>query len=284
MSADKTQTEGLSRSTLHRPAVTRASRATEVVCLTLIFHPDLRRTGEIVLLGELSAGRQVEVSRKLPVFQRPNGTRSRPLADRYLSRSPILLSATGDGGIEVAAARLRPAWSSTVTSSARRDAWWQMSVRAASFSRSQTASSSCSIVGCNQAIEQVRQEIESVADLDVPMLARGETGTGKELVASALHALSKRRSAEMVAVNLASIAPSLATAALFGSIRGAFTGSVRAQDGYFVRADMGSQPRSRQRHSSPAPTTSAANPTIWRTSVSPCSSMAVRSGPRHAFA
>jgi two-component system nitrogen regulation response regulator GlnG len=78
-----------------------------------------------------------------------------------------------------------------------------------------------------------------VADLDVPVLLRGETGTGKDLAAQALHDASRRRSGPFVAVNLGAIPPTLVASELFGATRGAYTGSVQGQEGYFRRANGG---------------------------------------------
>jgi two-component system nitrogen regulation response regulator GlnG len=71
------------------------------------------------------------------------------------------------------------------------------------------------------------------------VLIRGETGTGKELVASAIHEAGARRSRPLVCVNLASLPAALAAAELFGATRGAFTGAARTQEGYFRRAHGG---------------------------------------------
>jgi two-component system nitrogen regulation response regulator GlnG len=85
----------------------------------------------------------------------------------------------------------------------------------------------------------LRHNIRRVADLSVPVLIRGETGSGKELAARALHLLSPRRTGPFITVNLGAISPSLVSAELFGAERGAFTGSVRRQAGYFMEADGG---------------------------------------------
>jgi two-component system nitrogen regulation response regulator GlnG len=81
--------------------------------------------------------------------------------------------------------------------------------------------------------------IEKVAREDVTVLVRGETGAGKELVATALHGASGRRDAAYLRVNSAAIPPLLAAGELFGYSRGAFTGAVGDRDGYFVEADGG---------------------------------------------
>jgi two-component system response regulator AtoC len=78
-----------------------------------------------------------------------------------------------------------------------------------------------------------------VAAKDVTVLVRGETGTGKELVASLLHANSARAKQPLVVFNSAAIPAELAEAQLFGHTKGAFTGAVAAHDGYFMQADGG---------------------------------------------
>lgn len=78
-----------------------------------------------------------------------------------------------------------------------------------------------------------------IAALDVPALILGETGTGKELFAEAIHAASTRASNAFVAVNCGAIAPEMANSELFGHKRGAFTGAVSARKGHFVEASGG---------------------------------------------
>ncbi|WP_437826578.1 sigma 54-interacting transcriptional regulator [Sorangium sp. So ce1153] len=95
------------------------------------------------------------------------------------------------------------------------------------------------LVGQCAALERVRREICAVAKDDVPVLILGETGTGKELVAQAIHRLSARRAGPFLAVNMASLAPSLASAELFGIKKGAFTGAVEDRRGYFGEARNG---------------------------------------------
>lgn len=78
-----------------------------------------------------------------------------------------------------------------------------------------------------------------IAALDVPALILGETGTGKELFAEAIHAASTRAGNAFVAVNCGAIAPEMANSELFGHKRGAFTGAVSARKGHFVEASGG---------------------------------------------
>ena len=96
-----------------------------------------------------------------------------------------------------------------------------------------------SIVGESPAVQQLKADIVRVAPLDVPVLIRGESGVGKELVAHALHTLSPRRGQSMVTVNAAALPASLVESELFGYAAGAFTGADRkGRKGKFELADQ----------------------------------------------
>ena len=86
---------------------------------------------------------------------------------------------------------------------------------------------------------QLFETLERVARTDVTVLIRGASGTGKELVARALHAAGARRKGRFEAVNCAMLTPELLASELFGHVRGAFTGAVRDHKGLFERADGG---------------------------------------------
>jgi TyrR family helix-turn-helix protein len=83
------------------------------------------------------------------------------------------------------------------------------------------------ILGQSPAIRQLRQRAARMAQVDAPLLIRGETGTGKELVAHACHAGSRRRDQPFFALNCAALPESLAESELFGYAPGAFTGALR---------------------------------------------------------
>lgn len=95
------------------------------------------------------------------------------------------------------------------------------------------------LVGQSEPMQAVFDQIRSAADVKTTVLIRGETGTGKELAARALHDESPRSDGPFVAVNCAALSPDLAGSQLFGHRQGAFTGATQAQAGYFEAADGG---------------------------------------------
>jgi formate hydrogenlyase transcriptional activator len=95
------------------------------------------------------------------------------------------------------------------------------------------------IVGSSEALRGVLSQITKVAPTDSTVLISGETGTGKELIASAIHKRSKRSARAFIRVNCAAIPPSLIAAELFGHEKGAFTGAIQRRAGRFESADGG---------------------------------------------
>ncbi len=95
------------------------------------------------------------------------------------------------------------------------------------------------IVGRAPSIREVGIQIGRVAKLDIPLLVSGETGTGKDLVANAIHAISNREPGPFVAVNCGSFTESLLSSQLFGHKRGAFTGATEDQKGLFEAGSGG---------------------------------------------
>jgi len=95
------------------------------------------------------------------------------------------------------------------------------------------------IIGKSFAIRKVFDLIDSVADTDSTVLITGKSGTGKELVAKALHYTSKRKSKPFVVVNCGAISDTLIESELFGHKKGAFTGAVSDKEGFIKAADEG---------------------------------------------
>jgi hydrogenase-4 transcriptional activator len=95
------------------------------------------------------------------------------------------------------------------------------------------------IVGESAGLAPVMQRVDLVSRSEVPVLILGETGTGKELVARAIHNRSERHSGPFLRVNCGAIPRELIDSQLFGHERGAFTGASETRQGWFERADMG---------------------------------------------
>lgn len=95
------------------------------------------------------------------------------------------------------------------------------------------------LIGRSVALKEVLSVVTRVAPTDASVLITGETGTGKELVARALHELSPRRAGPLVSVNCAAIPLELAESELFGHERGAFTGAIETRQGRLEMADRG---------------------------------------------
>jgi two-component system nitrogen regulation response regulator GlnG len=223
--------------------------------LTLLYHPDLQRVGERALLPGLDSGREELLSRIQPDFVPSDRPSPRPLLDTYLSRRPLhLLSGPepgsvrlmrGDSGTPVAANGEHLAGERTFSAAeVEQGVVLLLADRVVLLlSRLPPVSppgvSRFGLIGEAPSMVQLRQEIRRVAGLDVPVLIRGETGTGKELIARALHQAGPRAEKPYLILNMGAIPPALAVAELFGAARGAFTGADRARDGYFSRAGGG---------------------------------------------
>jgi DNA-binding NtrC family response regulator len=96
-----------------------------------------------------------------------------------------------------------------------------------------------SVVGKSAAMQRVFDAIRKVADTDLTVLVRGPSGTGKELVANAIHYNSPRRKKAFIKVNCAAVSRELVESELFGHEKGAFTGAIAAREGKFEAADGG---------------------------------------------
>ena len=95
------------------------------------------------------------------------------------------------------------------------------------------------IIGCSPKMLDVLEIISQVADTDAPVLIEGETGTGKELVARALHYNSGRHELPLVSINCGAIPDNLLESELFGHMKGAFTGAFKTRKGKFEQAERG---------------------------------------------
>jgi formate hydrogenlyase transcriptional activator len=95
------------------------------------------------------------------------------------------------------------------------------------------------IIGASATLKRILKQVETVAPTDSAVLIRGETGTGKELIARAIHSLSARRERTLVKLNCAAIPTGLLESELFGHEKGAFTGAIAQRIGRFELANKG---------------------------------------------
>ena len=95
------------------------------------------------------------------------------------------------------------------------------------------------IIGRSSAMREMVSVLERVAPTDVSLLVEGESGTGKDMVARAIHGMSKRAKGPYVALNMSAIPEQLAESELFGHEKGAFTGAEASRAGFFAEADGG---------------------------------------------
>lgn len=114
----------------------------------------------------------------------------------------------------------------------------QVAERKEQPARNQTGLSS-SIIGQSAKMQELLEMISYVAPTEATVLISGQSGTGKELVAEALHHNSERKNGPFIKVNCAALAESLLESELFGHEKGAFTGADRQREGKFVQADSG---------------------------------------------
>ncbi|MCP3097427.1 sigma-54 dependent transcriptional regulator [Myxococcus sp. K15C18031901] len=224
-----------------------------VPALTIVSHPLASRVGERLVLDALPRGREVAVSRNAPLFTQVGEAVGRPLGDPFVSRKPLRFQARSDGGVRlegdpdgtrvVAGGMAGVSWefrpealaAGVSLELAGRVVLWLHRVAQDDLGTTDTLG----MVGQGPALNRVRTRVRQVADLEVPVLIRGETGTGKELVARALHLHGPRRDGPFVSVNLGTLARELASAELFGVQRGAYTGASRSREGFFRAAQGG---------------------------------------------
>lgn len=219
--------------------------------LTILCHPEADRIGEMVSMP-LRGDDPVAISRTEPEFQAARGA---PLGldDPYVSRSPLHILPMRDGGL-----RIRPAREGLLYVVDGVEGTGDDRVTAEQFARGVTIGLANRVLlylekgergrvpverlglwGTSRAMEKLRDDIDRVGPTDRPVLIRGATGTGKELVARALHRRSDRASKPFIAVNLAAVPAPTAVSQLFGHARGSFTGAQGAHEGYFGEAEGG---------------------------------------------
>ena len=220
----------------------------EQLALTIVTHPDLSRWGDTAMIESGCV-----VTRSTPEFVRVGDPEARGIENPHVSRRPVI---EVRGTVESAEIRYlhedvyvyvdgHRAGGTMLLTEERIAAGVLIEIEGyigLLLHRRAGPPSSISdlgIVGISPQIEELRDRLRLVASLELSVLLRGETGTGKELAAHAIHTASGRADRRMLAVNLGALEASVIASELFGHVRGAFTGASDARRGYFRDCDGG---------------------------------------------
>ncbi|MYM21859.1 AAA domain-containing protein [Duganella sp. FT135W] len=232
--------------TLTSPLSAAATAERPLLALTIAWHPELQRVGE-----QFIAEREVALSRYLPLFRAPE-TEPAGLGYAGISRAPLRLVQDADGVM------LWPPDSRMVVEVQGQEVTVPQRLTTAQIEAGviiglgrtvllclhwmrclPQANQVPGLLGVGSAAIRLRALIRQAAGTGATVLLLGETGTGKEVAARAIHALSGRADQAMISVNMAALNESLAAADLFGASRGAYTGAQMAREGLFAEAEAG---------------------------------------------
>lgn len=225
--------------------------------LTILFHPDTARIGERAIVPVQQGHTPWVLGRRSPAFGHLGSASEAPLDDPHISRRALQFTyrnqqLTIDRFKDASRCRLARA---ELTESIDLDSQQLRSGQPLMLGHSIVLMLRLCTVsgdkvlpyegmeqlrGSSSAMQRVHEQIIAAAAGTMDVLIRGETGTGKELVATAIHRAGASASAAMVCVNMAAVPKDLAPSLLFGSARGAFTGANAATKGYFEQAAGGS--------------------------------------------
>jgi two-component system nitrogen regulation response regulator GlnG len=230
-----------------------SNRLPLIPALTLAWHPEISRVGHLAPLRDLIEQHEAVLQRDAPIFFKPGSTIGAPVDHRSLSRVPAVVLSSKNNGFELRRGPTdaevlldglpftepRPLTAEDlarglVLTVNRRFVFVLHAVR-----YPVARSPNMGLIGSGDPIEEIRRLILRVAPRNTPVLIRGRSGTGKELVARAIHAHSPRASGNFVDVNMGKLRPESAAAELFGYERGAFTGASEARPGMFRHAHQG---------------------------------------------
>lgn len=223
-----------------------------VLAITILWHPQRERIGE-QMLGP-AAGGAIAVNRFAPLFARAGaGHDGTPLGERSITREPVHIRFVAEGGIQIDHVRGkmglelngRPSNGTDQFTAGELDRGIVIGLGSQVFvclhlMRSLPRVTNVpGLIGVGDGAIKMREAIAQVAGTTMPVLLLGETGSGKEVAAQAIHALSARRSGRFVAINMATLSESLAAAELFGAVKGAYTGAANSRRGWFAEAEDG---------------------------------------------
>jgi transcriptional regulator with AAA-type ATPase domain len=234
--------------TLSSPLSPSPHGAPALLCVTIVWHPDRTRIGE----QTIATSATLALARYLPLFQRPGGAPT-GLGFSGISRESLRITRDGADCVTVRAPATRMVvelngaelHDEAVLSRRQIEDGALLGLGRAvlvclHWMRSLPKDNPVAgFVGVGAAALAIRDLIRQAAASEAPVLLTGPTGSGKEVVASAIHALSARKNGSLVTVNMATLSESLAPADLFGAAKGAYTGAQSVRQGYFAEARHG---------------------------------------------
>lgn len=226
----------------------------EALLLTIIFHPDTNRIGETAVLPPLSHCDHWSLCRLSPLFgsremRAPLGERDvsrRALVFQYVGERLMIRREPGSSRCRVNGRELVECCELSITELKKgvRLLLGHSTVLLLRFSKPCLHSENICLVqsgmvGRSAYMHSLGDMVQRLAGSDLDVLVRGETGTGKEMIANAIHLHSSRASKAIVSINMSAIPSGLAAATLFGSAKGAYTGAARNTSGFFLQAQGG---------------------------------------------
>lgn len=234
--------------TLTSPLSPSPHGAPALLCVTIVWHPDRARIGEQTIATTAT----LELARYLPLFQRPGGVAA-GLGFSGISRESTHITRGSDDSVTVRAPATRMVVELNGVELYDQAVLSRREIEDGALLGLGRAVLVClhwmrglprdnpvpGLVGVGAAALAVRDLIRQAAASDAPVLLTGPTGSGKEVVANAIHVLSARRHGPLVTVNMATLSESLAPADLFGAAKGAYTGAQTVRRGYFAEARNG---------------------------------------------
>lgn len=226
----------------------------QAVGVRILWHPNPGRVDEMALLFDRGRAQSAKLGRDEPQFRTPHGAVTGSLATQYVSRAALTLRQGRDSSVELDGCERRQVladgmpvdrsirWSAAqlergvVLQLGKQVLLWLGVMHVSPYDPPGIPE----LLGTSNILVRLRHEIRLASALEAPLLIYGQTGTGKQLVAQAVHRLGPGAAGPLETVNMAAIPGDTATTELFGHARGAFTGAVRAKKGYFGKADGGS--------------------------------------------
>jgi two-component system nitrogen regulation response regulator GlnG len=218
-----------------------------VLGVTLMWHPHAGRIGQRAVLAQ--PGGSLAINRFSPLFLDARGN-GEPLGEPCVSRDPLHLNWEPDGQLVLQPSNGRMSCEVNGVPVSSPIALAPDALRAGVVVVLGGRVALCihridvmpggagdgTLVGVSSAMARLRRQVAIAGASELPVLVLGETGTGKELVAQALHRASARASRPLLSVNMAALPQDLAAAELFGSVRGAYTGSQSTRRGLWSMA------------------------------------------------